>query len=56
MILFLGMQLVPLAYGILSLRHSVKRKKRGQAVAFGTLLLLSTAATAALLWEFLAMP
>ena len=56
MILFFGMQLLPLGYGILYLFHSAKKRRRGQAAACGALLFVQIAVLAVLLWEFLSMP
>lgn len=56
MILFFGMQLIPLGYGILYLIHSVKKRRTGQAVAMLVLLLVLLASFTVLLWEFFAMP
>ena len=56
MILYLCLQLVPLAYGTLYFRHSIRRRRRGQAAAIGVLLLLTLSAAALLLWEFLSLP
>lgn len=56
MILFFGMQLLPVGYAILYLRHSVRKRRRGQALAIGVLLLLELSACAVLLWEFCFMP
>lgn len=56
MILFFGMQLIPLTYGMLYVIHSFKTKRRGQGIAAGVLLFVLAAALAVLLWEFLAVP
>lgn len=56
MLLYFGMLGLPIAYGVLYLRHSVRKRRRGQAVAFGALLLCLLASAAILLWEFLASP
>ena len=56
MLLYFGMLGLPIAYGVLYLRHSVRKQRRGQAVAFGALLLCLLASAAILLWEFLASP
>ena len=56
MILFFGMQLVPLAYGALYLWHSFKRRRWGQALAALALILLLLASLSVLAWEFLAAP
>ena len=55
MLLFFGMQLVPLAYGILYLVHSFKKKRAGQALAALALIVL-LASLSVLAWEFLAAP
>ncbi len=56
MILFFGMQLIPFGYGILYLLHSIRSRRRSQALLIGVLLSLQLFACAALLWEYLAMP
>ncbi len=56
MLLLFGMQLLPLGYGILYLLHSVRKRRRGQAIACGALLLILLAILSVLLWEFLTMP
>ncbi|MBQ1632451.1 MAG: hypothetical protein II049_06475 [Clostridia bacterium] len=56
MILFFGMQLVPLVYGTMYLIHSFKKKRTGQGIAALSLLLILLASLAVLLWEFLAVP
>ncbi len=56
MILFFGMQLLPVGYGILYLRHSIRKRRKGQAIAITVLLMLELAISALLLWEYLAMP
>lgn len=56
MILFFGMQLVPLAYGLLYLIHSFKKHRTGQAIAALFLLVILLASLSILLWEFLAVP
>ncbi len=56
MLLFFGMQLVPMAYGILYLVHSFRTRRRGQAFATLALLLSLLAALSVLAWEFLAAP
>ena len=56
MLLFFGMQLVPLAYGTLYLVHSFKKKRAGQALATLALLVLLLASLSVLAWEFFAMP
>ena len=56
MILFLGMQLLPVGYAIFYLRHSIRKRRRGQAFAIGVLLLFELFACAVLLWEFFFMP
>lgn len=56
MIVLIGMELLPLGFGLLYLCHSVRRKRRGQAIAIGVLLLVMLAALAVLLWEFYSMP
>lgn len=56
MLLFFGMQLVPLAYGTLYLWHSFKKRRTGQALAALTLILLLLASLSVLAWEFLTAP
>ncbi|MBR4906071.1 MAG: hypothetical protein IKZ44_04380 [Clostridia bacterium] len=56
MLLFFGMQLVPLAYGTLYLWYSFKKRRTGQAAATLVLILLLLAALSVLAWEFLAAP
>ena len=56
MILFFGMQLVPLAYGLVYLVHSFRKGRRGQGIATGVLLLVLSASLSVLLWEFFAVP
>ena len=56
MILFFGMQLVPLAYGLLYLVHSFRQRRREQGIAILTLLLILAAALSVLLWEYLSAP
>jgi hypothetical protein len=56
MILFFGMQLVPLAYGILYLVHSFRKRRRGQGIAALSLLLVLLASLSVLMWEFLTLP
>ena len=56
MILFFGMLLLPVGYGILYLRHSIRKRRKGQAIAIGALLTLELAVSALLLWEFFALP
>lgn len=56
MILFFGMQLFPIGYGLLYLFHSIRKKRGGQAIAIGALLMLELSACIVLLWEFLATP
>ena len=56
MLLFFGMQLIPLAYGVLYLAHSFKARRTGQGIAALVLLLVLLASLSALLWEFLAVP
>ena len=56
MILFFGMQLLPFGYGILYFRHSIRKRRKGQAIAIGALLTLELAVSVILLWEYLAMP
>lgn len=56
MILFFGMQLVPIAYAALYLVHSFKKRRKGQGIAIGVLVLVLLAALSILLWEFLAVP
>ena len=56
MLLFFGMQLVPLAYGTLYLVHSFKKKRAGQALAALALIVLLLASLSVLAWEFLAAP
>ena len=56
MLLFFGMQLIPMAYGILYLVHSFRTRRRGQAFATLALLLSLLAALSVLAWEFLAAP
>ena len=56
MILFFGMQLLPLGYGVLYFIHSVRRKRRGQAAAILALLLVLLAASCLLLWEYFRLP
>ena len=56
MLLFFGMQLVPLAYGALYLLHSFKKRRAGQAFATLALILLLLASLSVLAWEFFAAP
>lgn len=56
MILFFGMQLFPLAYAFLYLVHSFRKRRKGQGIATGVLLLLLLASLSVLLWEFLVVP
>ena len=56
MILFFGMQMIPIAYGVLYLVHSVRKRRTGQGIATGVLLLLLLLALSVLLWEYLAAP
>ena len=56
MILYIGMLLLPLGYGALYLYHSIRRRRIGQAIAVGALLLLCASAGSVLLWEFHTMP
>ena len=56
MILFFGMQLLPIGYGFLYLFHSIRKRRRGQTAAICALLVLELSACAVLLWEFLSMP
>jgi hypothetical protein len=56
MILFFGMQLVPLGYGIAYLVHSAAKRRKGQAAAIAALLLIQIAAAGILLWEYLNEP
>ena len=56
MILFFGMQLLPIGYGFLYLFHSIRKRRGGQAAAIAVLLALELSVCAVLLWEFLAMP
>lgn len=56
MILFFGIQLLPLVYAFTYLRHSMKKRRTGQGIAAGALLLLLCAALAVLLWEYLSVP
>lgn len=56
MLWFLLLLLIPIGYSLLYLGHSVKTKRRAQAIAVGTLVLLNLGATALLLWEFIALP
>ena len=56
MILFFGMQLLPVGYEILYLRHSIQKRRKGQAIATGVLLTLDLLISALFLWEYLAMP
>ena len=56
MVLFFGMQLLPVGYAILYLRHSIGKRRRGQALAIGSLLAIELCACTLLLWEFLRMP
>lgn len=53
---FFGMQLIPLAYGLLYLVHSFRTRRRGQVIAIAVLLLLLLSSLTVLLWEFLAAP
>jgi len=56
MILYFGMQFVPLAYGILYLYHSFQKRRTGQGIAALSLLLVLLAALSVLMWEFLTAP
>lgn len=56
MILMVGMLLLPIGYGGLYLAHSIRTKRRGQALSVGALLLVCASAEAVLLWEFFALP
>jgi len=56
MILFFGMQIPLLGYGILYLVHSLKKKRHSQAATVSVLLLLQMFACGVLLWEYMQMP
>ena len=56
MVLFLMTELVPIAYGLLYLAHSIRTRRTGQGIVIGILLLLLLAALGTLLWEYLAVP
>ena len=56
MILFFGVQLAPLLYGVAYLVHSFRNRRRGQGIATGVLLLVLSASLSVLLWEFFAVP
>ncbi|MBQ6236351.1 MAG: hypothetical protein IJK54_10580 [Clostridia bacterium] len=56
MLLFFGMQLVPLAYGVLYLMHSFKTRRTGQALATLTLIVLLLTLLSVLAWEFFTAP
>ena len=56
MILYFGIQLVPVVYGLLYLVHSFRRRRRGQGIATLALLLVLAALLSVLLWEYLAVP
>ncbi len=56
MILFFGVQLAPLLYGAAYLVHSFRKRRRGQGMAIGVLLVLHCAVLGLLLWEFLSVP
>ena len=56
MALFVMMELVPVVYGFLYLVHSVRKRRRGQGIAIGILLLILIASLGTLLWEYLAVP
>lgn len=56
MVLFFGMQLIPVVYGVLYLVHSFKRKRREQGIAALSLLLVLLASLSVLLWEYFAVP
>jgi len=56
MLWFLLLLLIPIAYAGLYVLHSVRKKRRKQALAVGSLLMLNLAAAALLLWEFVALP
>lgn len=56
MVLYFGMQLIPIAFGVLYLVHSFKRKRRGQGIAALSLLLVLLASLSVLLWEYFAVP
>ena len=52
----IGMELVPLLYGIAYLVHSIRKRRWKQTTAVGVLLLLSLGTVGILLWEFFAVP
>lgn len=56
MLWFLLLLLISIAYAGLYVLHSVRKKRRKQALAVGSLLMLNLAAAALLLWEFVALP
>jgi hypothetical protein len=56
MIWFLGLELLPVGYCILYLRHSIRQKRYAQTAAVAALILPMLTALALLLWEFFALP
>ena len=56
MLWFLLLLLIPIAYAGLYVLHSVRTKRRNQAFAVGSLLMLNLAAAALLVWEFVKLP
>ncbi len=56
MILYLALQLIPIVYGTLYFRHSIRKKRTGQAIAILLLMLPVLSAAGILLWEFLKPP
>ena len=56
MILFFGMQLLPLAYGTAYLFHSIRQRRAGQGIAIAILFLLELLLNGTLLWLYLRVP
>ena len=56
MILYFGMQLLPLGFGVLYFLHSIRKSRRGQAAAILSLLIVELGLTGLLVWEYLVLP
>lgn len=56
MIPYLLVAIVPSVYSAFYFIHSVRHKRRSQAVSIGVLMLISLAVLSVLMWEYLAMP
>lgn len=56
MILYLLLSLFPVGYGVMYLIHSIRKRRRGQAVSIMALLLLDSALSTVLIWEYLVLP